>query len=245
MKITWLLVSALLLVACGGGGGGSSGADPSGVYNGTFTESGAVFSLNGVIDSRGRAHLFSVDGQALYVGNVTTSDNALNGSVTRYLLTGGSFFSIVGQRFDTVALSGTVQEQLGLAGTFSASGAGQFGTFALTYEPTSAGTAPISEFAGTYTNQDINTGFSFSAAVNADGAITASDSDGCNYSGNLTSPDDGLAVLEATLQFTCPGFTNPIQVSGIATLLRESPNSIVFILSNNDVALAATVVKVS
>jgi len=167
LSALWLLT----LVGCGGGGGGTPVPDgnPNGIYSGTFTENGTTYNL-AVLVQNGNFIGGSIDAGTLFTGNANVSGKSLSGSLDVLQIGGGYLY--------TSTLSATFVEGQSISGT--ATGGGSTAIFNVSLEPIYTRPANTN-LAGTYTVTD--GGFTFIITSDNAGSFTATDSDGCSYSG--------------------------------------------------------------
>ncbi|ULQ46967.1 hypothetical protein JN531_001465 [Flagellatimonas centrodinii] len=240
MKKIPAVVLVALLSACGGGGDSSDepGADARGLYEGQFSQSGQTFQLAAVVGSDQRAFLLSLDAGALYAGQINTAATSLSGALTAYEITSGSDFSLVAERAGISTITGIVTPMSGISGNYSTS-FGPPGTFALTYDERSGDAPSLASISGVYSSQDPISGFSMSASVDIDGSLTASDSDGCNYTGAISIPDSTLNLYDAAVTGSCPGQAAETLTGFVVSTDPASASGLLILLANNALAVAA------
>lgn len=175
--------SLTLFQGCGGGGGSGGGSapppvsdgDPSGIYSGTFTEGGVTYNMAGLVYNNKFVGM-SVDAGVLYTGNIGVSGNNLTGNVDILIIGGG---------YDhTTNVSATFVEGSSMTGT--ATDAYGTSTFSLNMDSIWNRTPDVN-LSGTYQLTDGL--YTATVVVNNNGGFTASDTDGCNYTGSQNNFD--------------------------------------------------------
>ena len=254
-------VSALFLAACGGGGGGGGivgggggivvvDASVGGIWEGTATsdlEPGVVYTVVGIATEDGRLRLFVedltliVDAEASQLaGNLTTDGDDVSGDVQVWASLGFTFAN--GETTDMATFSGTVDERTSLSGTWTAS-TGETGTFDLTYLPLYERGSSLAAMEGMWTSFDENDNPYGNYMVDANGNITGSDVQGCQFSGAITIIDAAYNVYEVTLTISMCGALDG-QYSGLGGLDISNVNdTFVFQIDNGQTVLTVGVLK--
>lgn len=144
LPVSFLIV---LLGACGGGGGGgnnnqTTNADPTGVWAGTFTQTGVgIAQLIGII-SNNQLRFLRLDAGALYEGIISVNGDNFTSSTTNY--------AIGGAAVSTGTQTGTIDEGDTLSGSFVNSDGGA-GIFSLSYDPITARGASLATISANWT----------------------------------------------------------------------------------------------
>lgn len=199
-----LTAAAIGLVACGGGGGGgtpTADVNPNGIWEGSFTEAGVTYDLQGLVYD-GYLIAFSSGYGSLYEGDLFVDGNSFTGNTRVY---------VNGVYSGTQGLTGSVQESSTMSGRTS-DGAS---TFTLDYNPIYERDASLNSVAGTW--ELVDGAYTFTMTVNASGAISGGDSEGCAYSGSLSVPDAAYNIYGVSLNVANCGAENG-SYSGYATL---------------------------
>lgn len=210
MKNLLLLFFVLMLSACGGGGGNSNpppgNANPTGVWEGTFTQSGVgTFELVGLI-SNGQIRFISLDAGVIYEGSLTVSGQNFTGSTINY--------EIGGEQFATSSLTGTIQTGQSISGSFTSSN-GDTGIISLTYDP-------ITDRGSSLTTISSNWGIAVGAdsltiSIDSNGLLTGSDTDSCIYNGSVEIIDADVNIYGIDLDVSSCGPDNGVY-SGFAVV---------------------------
>ena len=231
---------AMLVNACGGGGSSGTAEDIKGIYQGSFFEVGAgTFDLTGAITADTAAYFVSLGGGRIYAGNIRSADGQVTGSFRAYDVEAGSSFSGIGVATDVSSINGEQQPDGSLTGAFSTAAAGQVGTVVLNVDSQTAGLAAgLDRLQGTWSAQDATSGAAAAITISGNGSFNGSDSDGCQYIGNISPPEQSLNLYKLTVQANCPGLPQ-ISASGLLTRSFVNENEqIVLVASNRDLALA-------
>lgn len=202
MKKTMVTLLTLSLAACGGGGGDDAptttgGNDqqpvakmPIGLWQGSVTADNEAFDVVGMIAPSGEARFISSDGEQdrftiVLDGSSYTAD--------------GVGYDIDGYFLGDVEITGTYTETE-ISGTAEVDSV-EVSTFSLTLAEESAEGASLSTITGNYS--DVNQ--SASIAIDADGVLSGSDTDGCVYTGNVTVPEASVNVYSLSINVSSCG----------------------------------------
>lgn len=223
MVKSWLgfiALSVLFLVGCGGGdgsGGLISNTSLDGVWEGTFVEEGVTYDLQGLIYEN-RLYAFSGEGDTLLEGRLYSKGSLLSGTIEIY--------EIDGWFLDQVSVSGSVNERQKIKGKTSSGS-----TFDLTYSKTFDRSSSLALVAGIWSS---TLGYDTTTiTIQNDGTLDGSDSDGCYYSGKVSTPNTSKNIYRLNLTISnCGELNGP--VAGYATLSDFSAinDSLIFGFSN-------------
>jgi hypothetical protein len=231
-------ILASTLTACGGGGGDSSESTntpiieetpstpaevmPIGLWEGSVVSDGITFHTFGLVAPDGEARYISDDGEqdkAL----LTLSGSDFSGDIVGYDLTGLLIAS------GTIA--GSYSSSL-ISGTTTVDGI-EVSTFSLELSDQSSEGASFDIIKGNYSSFNAET----SMAIDVDGLLSGSDTNGCQYSGNITIPDSSVNVYKLALTVSSCGDLNSTY-TGLATyaeLFGDEPQKGLLFLVDNDV----------
>lgn len=215
-----------LLVACGGGGGGNGGnVDPTGIWLGTFTQTGS--SPTNVIGFifRNQVHLISdsEDSSLVYQGPMGVSGRNLT-AVTENRLADAGMGSDPVSTYEISAELRTVGGIRDIRGSYTSSD-GTRGAIALAYDPiTDQGSSleAISDNWGI-----VNTGGSggLSLVVDDNGTLSGSDSGGCVYNGQVEIIDPAVNIYGIDLSIAnCDELSNNGDHTGFAFIDDRGEN---------------------
>lgn len=237
LSIAFLVLS---LSACGGGGSDSVEEKlitqpvevmPIGLWEGQTVIGNESIAVAALIAPNGEIRLISDDGE---------QDKGV-------LVLDGSTFSGDFKVYDENGLyveSGTVSGDYtptSITGTSFVNNV-KVTTFSLRVSDQSANGASLSTIKGNYATDDAQT----SIAVDADGLITGSDTDGCQYSGALTVPDSSVNVYDMVLRVSsCGQFEG--EYNGLATYAKPFTDSpvvgLVFQVDNGSFSVTDLLIK--
>lgn len=170
-------------------------SDPTGVWEGTFTENGTdTFDLVGIVEDDKVILISDVRG-LIYVGTMSVSGTSFTATPTNYVN--------VGSLFSTANLSGSVTTKSTLSGTFSLS-TGTTISFSLTYDPiTDRGSSlAIPDGNWTETYAGVKT---VAISVDSTGAMTGSNTDGCVYLGMVGIIDPAVNIYSISVNVSSCG----------------------------------------
>lgn len=152
-------------------------ADATGVWEGTVSTGGGTFTATGLIIA-GRLRIFSLDGGPVFDGPFSVSRDDLTANTTHYTADGVTFA--------TGRLTATVGTRSWISGRYTTSDGGT-GTLSLRYDPATERGSSLSVTDANWFATDGS--YSLSLAIDARGAISGSDTDGCVYGGLLSLID--------------------------------------------------------
>ncbi len=215
-----ILTLLFVLASCGSGGGSApqsntpqnnnspqnspspaiANASPAGIWQGTFHSNltGLNEQATGIVIGNGEARFSTTAPLAgvQYVGSVSTQGNNLSGTITGYAPQGYVFSN--GLQWETVSISGTVQAQDSISGTYN-NGVGDTGTFSLTYNQVYNNASSLSFFtaANGFFNQPI-----ISGPFNESGGLITEIGISTDSNGNITG---NYFVQNSNLEFGLMG----------------------------------------
>jgi hypothetical protein len=245
-----LLVAALLslfvLSACGGGGNptGTPPANPSaaaGIWIGTFTSNVTHITSNatGLIADTNSARFGFLDTLAQYSGVLTVNSNSFSTAATAYAPHGSTLpdGSIVG----ATTITGTFTAKGTMTGTYS--GAGDSGTFTLTYNgflyerPSSL---PV--VSGTWKGKILD--FNNAIHIDDNGAIIGVNTSGCTYGGHVSVIDPSFNIYSVHLDIsTCSSDNGTYDGLGALADTSSTNDTFIIIISSPTVSLVASLSK--
>jgi len=190
------LVTTLAVAGCGHDHcyycGGSYGADPSGIYEGSLTDTVTQQTTPAVavIDENGDGRMMAQSGTYYRFNQVNTSGYSVSSSVSVFP---GNGSTIAG------SLNGTLT-QAGLSGTLTASGS-DAQSLSLNFDNNYYLSSSLPTLAGSWTY----TGSSFSLNLNiqSSGAFTGTDSNNCTYGGYFNLVDPQYNAYSENFTLTC------------------------------------------
>ena len=166
---------------------------PTGIWEGTFTESGSVPVEAVAVIQGDQIRVVSEDVAAGLVGTVSVSGTSFTASTTDYMLFGPPTGI-------TTSLSGTFTAGSAISGTYTSSD-GSSGTMSLTYDTVTDKGSSLATIAASWVSSASTLQFSIDNA----GAITGSDGT-CNFGGSVSIIDPAVNIYNMTLIVsTCPG----------------------------------------
>ncbi|MGB5259922.1 MAG: hypothetical protein WBO34_05295 [Gammaproteobacteria bacterium] len=198
---TFFITLLIILPGCNVGGSGGAvivaNQNPMGLWDGTFTETGfGTGNLTGLLIN-GELFFISTDADSVHAGTYNVIYNSISGTADLY--------QINGALFGTSTLSGTVTTGASLTGNFSTS-YGSIGTFNLAYDPV---TDRGSSLATTNAVWSATNGlYTITLAIDINGMITGSDTDGCVYNGAGSIIDAGKNIYRVNITVTSCGVLN-------------------------------------
>lgn len=205
---------AALLTACGGGGGSDyvpPGEYTQGIWRGTVTLDGMNLGLVvGMIDDQGNANLILYAGDSQLSGTISSIGSEVNKSFSNL-----SLFAIGGDLSDVYgAVSGTVLAGSSLAATFSSAG-GRMLELDLRFDSLYLRQASLSAIAGDWRYGE--SGYTIDWQIDASGALSGTDTNGCSYSGQVSVPNASHNLYKMRYEISACTI-NPVNVSGLAIL---------------------------
>jgi hypothetical protein len=240
------LAVCLLISACGSGGGGDTGSSSSppqsiaGIWTGTFTSNvlHTAYGVGGLITESGTARFANTSLLSQYGGQATVNGGSFTSAATAYAPYGGTLPD--GSTVGPVSISGTFTEKGVMSGSYS--GAGDSGTFYLTYSSLFDRPSSLSAIAGTWTASAA--GYANTLMIDSGGNITGSSTSGCTYSGNVGVIDSTHNLYSLTLTIgNCGGRDG--SYSGLAALtdVNATNDSFLISVSNASYSYVSTVMR--
>ena len=215
----WLpAVLALGLVSCGGGGDDDGGAvyEPGayvqGIWRGEVLVDGTDMGLVvGMIAANGDANLILFGGDTQLRGIIWSDPTQIDASAS-FL----SLFNFVGDLSGVYHLiDGTVVPASTIVANLKRSTDDSTLNLDLQFDPIYQRAGSLSTLAGTWRYE--SGGFTKQWQIDSSGALSGSDSNGCNYAGQVTVPDPAHNLYRMSYQITgCYSIT--VQVRGLAML---------------------------
>lgn len=241
MKQWIAMVAVALISACGGGGGSAPDTTlaPRGTYTGSFIENGQPFSLEGIVTDSGDGYFFSITGNVIINAKIDTDGNEVSGLFDSYAGIDGSEFSLVGERFASGSLVGSVSAN-SLTSSFQTS-LGSAGAVNVTKSPANSIAGTLAEVAGTWGVND-SSGVTI-IVIESDGDVIGSDDQGCQYSGHVTISPSGANAHKLSLDVNCPDGMLSMQGAVARGVPLNGVNRLAIIVHNNDFALAASLLE--
>ena len=231
MRLFLMSLTLIFVTACGGGGGGSPApvpdGNPNGIYTGTFTESGTTYNLAAVVVN-GKYVGLSIDAGTIQTGTAVVSGKSLTGSLSVLEIGGGFLY--------TSTLSATFVEGQSISGT--ATGGGGTATFTLSMNA-EYNRAPNVNLAGTYSVT--SGGTTFTVSTDNAGSFTASDTDGCTYSGTQSAFDATHNLYQLGVTVANCGSSNGTYTGYSFNVDVSAPNDrLVWVVDDPDFVLILT-----
>lgn len=159
---------------------------PTGIWEGTFTESGSVAVQSVAIIQGDQIRVVSEDAVAGLVGTISVSGTSFTATTTDYDLFGGPTGI-------TTNLSGTFTAGSAISGTFTSSD-GSSGTMSLTYDTVTDKGSSLATIAAFWVSSVTPLQFS----IDNTGAITGTDGF-CNFGGSVSIIDAAVNIYDMTL----------------------------------------------
>jgi len=190
------LVAALAVAGCGHDHcyycGSSYGADPSGIYEGSLTDTVTQQSTPAVavIDENGDGRMMGQSGTYYRFNQVNTSGYSVSSSVSVFP---GNGSTIQG------SLNGSLT-QAGLSGTLTATGSDPQ-SLSLNFDNNYYLSSSLPTLAGTWTYT--SSSFTLNLSIQPSGAFTGSDSNSCSYSGYFNLVDPQYNAYSENFTLTC------------------------------------------
>ena len=190
------LVTALAAAGCGHDHyyccGGPSGADPSGIYEGSLTDTVTQQTTPAVavIDENGDGRMMAQSGTYYRFNQVNTSGYSVFSNV---LVFPGNGSTIQG------SLNGALT-QAGLSATIKASGS-DTQSLSLNFDNNYFLSSSLPTLAGSWTYT--SSSFSLNLSIQSGGAFTGTDSNNCTYSGYFNLVDPQYNAYSENFTLTC------------------------------------------
>ena len=170
----------------------SSGADPSGIYEGSLTDTVSQQSTPAVavIDENGDGRMMAQDGTYYSFGANTSGYNVF-----------GNFLAFPGNGTTVSGSYNGSLTQSGLSATFTATGS-DTATASLNFDNNYFLASSLPTLAGNWT-YTASSGFNLSLSIQSTGAFTGTDSSGCTYSGFFSLVDPNFNAYSESFSLTC------------------------------------------
>jgi hypothetical protein len=165
----------------------------NGIWEGTFTENGDTFEITGLL-YEGEIIALSPDANAMYVGSYAVDGYILSADVTIY--------EIGGTDVGTASFTGVVNSESQIALNYVDSSGGT-GSVSLLYDEIYERSSSLAKVAGNYVYSTL--GYGFPVSISTSGVITGTDTDGCDYQGNISTPDIDFNLYEINLDVSSCG----------------------------------------
>ncbi len=225
MKKLIPIMFCVLLTACGGSGRGNGGnVDPTGIWIGSFTETGGgQTDVFGFI-FRSQVHLIA-DGDAsglIYQGIVAASGQNLHAATDNRIADEGMGSPIVSS-YEISANLRTVAGIRNIRGSYT-SDDGTRGTITLTYDPITDRGSSLELIADNW--GIVNTGSGgLGLSIDDNGTISGSDSASCIYNGVATVIDPAINIYDIELNIaSCTEASNNGDHAGFAFIDDRGTN---------------------
>lgn len=225
--LAWLVLLSIVS-ACGGGGGSDGGTStpppsspappdtkPGGIWSGQTTNDaapGVTQDLIGVTTDAGEFRFLSLSTAGQFIGSLTVSGDNATGTGLGWAPFGSTWTD--GTVLTNLDISAEVTERQQFTGTWTA-GTGESGTFTFAYEHLHERTSSLSKLSANWFYTDGP--YSLTISIDASGAISGSDTDGCVYSGTGTIPDAQFNTYALAFEITGCGSFNG-SYAGLAVL---------------------------
>jgi len=218
-----IAILASTLTACGGGGSESastlviqetpstpSEVMPIGLWEGEVISDGVTYQALGLISPNGEGRFIVDDGEQDKV-MLTLNGDKFTGSILGYDYDGLFIASgTIAGSYSTTLINGSTTV-----------GGNVIGTFSFEVSDQSNEGASLDTVKGNYSTIDAET----SIAIDIDGLLSGSDTNGCQYNGNVTVPDSSVNVYKLILEVSSCGIFNSTY-TGLAAytqLFDDSP----------------------
>lgn len=227
MVVTRLLI-AVILVALSGCGGGSGSSTPEvtpttqnadGIWRGSTVDNAGTCEAF-MLTSNGELAGFSENCRFLYKGGYTVNGSNIAGEA--------GIYEIGGEKIATTDFTGTIAQKRKLNWSYTSPN-GDNGTFTATYGQGTDRPSSLELVEGTwsYGNPD---GFSASAVIDGQGAISGSYSNDCVFSGVVSLMDPDKTIYSIDFDISQCAAQNG-SYDGLATLVTDTAtNRDVFIV---------------
>ncbi len=242
---------AAAVAACGGDGLSASsndddgpilpGENPAGLWQGTFTSDTAQTAFFAIIAETAETHFISGGRRTQLIGTTTVSGDDLFADLNRFerLTTTAKDADLNG----TVTVSATINERDSIRGTFESEPPTDTGTVNLFYDSLYERSSDLTKLASVWTDSAAD--FTLTLTISPDGFLTGSDSDGCNYTGQVSIIDPDFNAYDLTLQIASTGGTCGLTggaYQGLMTLVDTvtEEDTLVFSVNRPTRAIAGT-----
>ncbi len=239
-----IAILASTLTACGGSGSESASTPSISETPSTSTEVMPIGLWEGEVVSDGITYqvlgLVAPDGEGRFIVDDGEQDKVM------LTLNGDKFTgSILGYDYDGLLIaSGTIEgsySSTSISGSTTVGG-NVIGSFSFGISDQSNDGASLDTVKGNYSTIDAET----SIAIDVDGILSGSDTDGCQYSGNVTVPDSSVNVYKLVLEVSSCGIFDSTY-TGLAAytqLFDDSPQKgFVFQVDNGVYSVTDFIIK--
>ena len=225
-----------IVITIGPGGiivvpGGENSA--TGIWSGTFTETGfGTADLLGLMIN-GEAYFISNVADTVYAALYTVSNSTISANTNIYNINGG----FIG----TASLAGTVVAEAAINGSFETS-YGSTGTITLAYD---ALTDKGSSLATTEGVWSLTRGtYTLTLAIDINGVITGSDTDGCIYNGGGSIIDSSINIYRVgTTVTSCGDFNGTYSGYGVVSDDRFKNDTLTYVVNNANYLLFGSLTR--
>ena len=213
--------------------GGGSSQSVTGIWNGTFTESGfGTEDLLGLMID-GESYFISAGAGTVYAGMYAVSGSSITAIANIYNINGG----FVG----TANIAGTVVTEAALNGSFSTS-YGSTGTISLAYDPLTDKGSSLATTEGVWS---LTRGtYTLTLAIDINGVITGSDTDGCIYNGNgsIIDPSKNIYRVDTTVT-SCGEFNGSYSGYGVVSDDISVNDTLTYVVNNANYLLFGSLTR--
>jgi len=209
-----LAVGSLLftLDGCGGVGVGV-GVGNDGIDDGSRNDDGEVIAEKASAASGTGMFHRSME---FDVGTSITSESNFTGNLKAYLPDGEAFAIVNGE------ISGSFVEREQISGTSRFEDGTPGGTFLYNYDPTYEIPSSLNSIAGLYSGTNEEGNFAEVFTIDASGAVTGFDADGCVVNGDIKLVDTRYTIYE--IQLVISACETDRNISGLAAYLPGGEN---------------------
>jgi len=214
-----------IVITIGSGGiivvpGGEQSA--TGIWGGTFTETGfGTADLLGLMIN-GESYFISNGADTVYAGMYTVSGSSISANANIYNINGG----FIG----TANIAGIAVTEAALNGSFSTS-YGSTGTISLAYDPITDRGSSLATTEGIWS---LTRGaYTLTLAIDINGMITGSDTDGCLYNGNgsVIDPSKNIYRVDTTVT-SCGVFNGSYSGYGVVSDDVSVNDTLTYVVNN-------------
>jgi hypothetical protein len=239
------LLSLFILSACGGGGNPSPipPAQPSaaaGIWIGTFTSNVTHTTSNatGLIADTNSARFGFPDTLGQFSGVLSVNGNSFSMTATAYAPHGSTLPD--GSKVSTVTIVGAFTQKSAMSGTYS--GAGDSGTFTLTYSTFYERPSSFPGVSGIWKGKILD--FTNFIKIDENGAITGVNTTGCTYGGHLDLIDPSFNIYFVHLDIdTCGSDNGNYDGLGYLSDTSATNDTFITIISSPTLSLIASLSK--